>query len=851
MLKKYLIVLCVCFASFSVPLSAQEVSSCVKIYAPEDAVKRSEILSLLEIDHFYTEDGAIISEISSRKLALLQSMKYKYKILVADVAKNLEQQNKIYYKKSKELADQPQSRVAFEQPGGLIGGIIPKPSAFVVQPTFGGYYSIDQMYAAIDDLVATYPTIASKIFLGNSIEGRPIFAVKISDNVELDETDEPEILYTALQHAREAIGGSSMIFFMQYLCEQYTADPRVKDLVDNRELFLIPCANPDGYERNRRTNPNGGGGQRKNRNKNTGSDSTGAGVDLNRNYGIDWGNCAGASSGCGSNTPSGETYYGTEAFSEPESQAIRDLVLSHHFVAAMDQHCYGPYYSLPYGRPMLHSAFSTADKNFYTAIPALMGTYNGMRAGNSPESVGYEVAGGIKDWLLLGDIGTGTKGKVYGMTGEGGTGGGTTGSYASFWAPASQIVNLCKGICYQNLQLAYAAGSYVNIQDMTDIAVTSRTGSFSFKITRLGLDTAAVNISLLPIENITSGSATITSPTLVNYYDSYTGRVNYSLPTGITNGQRIRFVWKVETGGYSYSDTVVKFYNPTQLLFDNMEGSFSTNWTSTSNVTGTAGNWAFTSLAAFGGSKSMTESPSGNYSASTTRICTYKNTFNLSGTTAAYLTFWTKYRAENFRDKLQIKVSTNGSTWVALNATSTVKEPGTLDGSTLNGQPSLTGIRDLWTKQVVDLSRYKGNTSLRLRFEFTSDANTTGYKYQVDDGFYIDDVKVIKTSASISSTEATELAQRNGAITSPEEVSASIYPNPVQEAVYVKLQGGEQKNFRIRVIDAMGRTVYQYSSLPSGRLLTIDTKTWTPQFYVVEIMNDKNEVLRKEKIVKQ
>ncbi len=51
-----------------------------------------------------------------------------------------------------------------------------------------------------------------------------------------------------------------------------------------------------------------------------------------------------------------------------------------------------------------------------------------MRAGNSCESVGYEVAGGVKDWWLIGNIGTGNKGKIWGMTGEGGAGGGTGGT---------------------------------------------------------------------------------------------------------------------------------------------------------------------------------------------------------------------------------------------------------------------------------------------------------------------------------------------------------------------------------------------------------------------------------------
>jgi hypothetical protein len=87
---------------------------------------------------------------------------------------------------------------------------------------------------------------------------------------------------------------------------------------------------------------------------------------------------------------------------------------------------------------------------------------------------------------------------------------------------------------------------------------------------------------------------------------------------------------------------------------------------------------------------------------------------------------------------------------VAVAGSTTVQEPGVLDGSTINGQPSLTGIREEWTRELFDLSAYKGNTALRFRFVFTSDANTTGFTYQVDDGFYIDNVKVIKSSTTLT-----------------------------------------------------------------------------------------------------
>jgi murein tripeptide amidase MpaA len=63
-------------------------------------------------------------------------------------------------------------------------------------------------------LVATYPTIASKTSIGTTVEGRNVWVIKISDNVSSDETGEPEVLYLGLQHAREAITGASMIFYM-------------------------------------------------------------------------------------------------------------------------------------------------------------------------------------------------------------------------------------------------------------------------------------------------------------------------------------------------------------------------------------------------------------------------------------------------------------------------------------------------------------------------------------------------------------------------------------------------------------------------------------------------------------
>lgn len=766
------------FMCLAVSTHAQNKLSAVKVFVKPSSQERLDVIALLELDHFQEQNGAIEAEIGEEELAKLKASNYHYKVLVENVGARLQAINKPYFEGRRNgtlnidgtRKTSAGSRVAFEQPGGLLDNIIFTPSAFQVfttAPHLGGYYTYTQMVAAMDQLVINYPTIASKTAIGTSVQGRTIWVIKISDDVPDDDTDEPEVFFQGVQHAREAIGGSSMIFLMQYLCEAYMAnDPRIVNLVNNREIFIIPCMNPDGWEYNRSTDPNGGGGWRKNR-KIIASGPNQFGVDLNRNWNVDWAQCSGAvggtSCGSGSITTGNDTYWGTAPFSEPETQAVRNFIRSHHIVVANDQHSVGPYYSLPFGRPRLHripDSLSIMDQQWYTHIPALMGKYNGMRAGNSVQALGYEVAGGVKDWFLMGDIGTGIgsglKTKIYGMTGEGGH---RTNS-STFWPPASEIVTLCKGMTYQNLQLIYSAGSYVDIQDMSDIALSSTTGTLDFKLKRIGLLNEQVTVTAIPLANIASvGSAVMVN--LPNFYDTYNGSISYTLSGAITNGQFIRFAWKIETGGQTFYDTVTKFYNPVQLLADNMEGSFSTNWTSVSTRDSTNVNppfntititgeedWSFTTLQKFGGNRSLTESASGDYKERATRIVTYKNTLNLSDATAAYITFWTKHTAENFHDKLQVQVSTNGTTWTTVSGKTTVREPGTLEGTTINGQASLTGVKDDWVKETFNISSSIGASALRFRLVFTSDISSSFFAAE-GDGFYIDDLKIIKSTASL------------------------------------------------------------------------------------------------------
>lgn len=907
-----LIFICVCFFLFNIFSYSQEIYSKVKIIISpgNERLIKQFVFDSLDADHFNYEQNAVIMEIGEKSLARLKAGPFSYEVLVPDVVAYFRQTSRIsdFYKNDNSIAN----KSSFEKSGVKVTDFIQTPSAFT-PGSMGGYYTYSEMITKIDALVTAYPALISKINIGTTYLGNTIWGVKISDNVNTDET-EPEVLYTGLQHAREAITGTSLIFFMQYLCENYSANTDISNLVNNREIFIIPCVNVDGYLYNQTTDPSGGGLWRKNRKLNSGGSY---GVDLNRNYSIDWGCCSG-----GSAVQSDDTYWGTAAFSEPETQAIKTFVTSRNFVIGFDQHCYGSYYSLPFGIEANHTLDAT-DTKFFTFAPALIGKHNGHRAGNSIQTVGYNVAGGIKDWLFLGDIGTGSKGKIYGWTGEAGGG--------SFWAPTSSIIPLSQELCFQNIQIAYAAGSFADIQDMTDIAIAATSGNFDFQIRRIGLGNQPITVTALPIENIQTVGSPVTINSIANYHDTYSGNISFTLPAAITSGKRIRFVWKVETSGIVFYDTITKFYNPISLFNDDIEGSLSGNWSLPSGGSASS-KWGFETTSAFSGTKALSESVGGDYPTNASRWVQYKNTMDLSDATAAYLSFWVKHRAENFRDKLQIQISTNNSSWTSVHGKNTVSEDNTTNGGTLGGQPALTGIRENWTRELVDLSNYTGTgySTVYLRFLFTSDGDGGNFYKERDDGFYLDNIKMVKSTASMVTLGANFLSFTGKLLTdntvelkwaavvdlkhkyfevekssdrtsfspigkiegstfyqlidnnpfignnfyrikevdvdgkatysniinvvySPIVHSIQFYPNPVSENLNVRIKLNTSDKIIFQISDLSGRIikVMEVNAGSTTREYQIDTKQFPSNVYILKVINSKQEVVSVQKFVKQ
>jgi hypothetical protein len=257
------------------------------------------------------------------------------------------------------------------------------------------YHNYGEMTNEINAVVAANAGIANVRSIGTSYQGRQLVAIKISDNVGADEP-EPEVLFTASQHAREHLTVEMALYLLNELTSKYAADTRIQNLVNSREIWIIPNLNPDGSEYDIATGSYRS--WRKNRQPNSGS--TAIGTDLNRNWSFQWG-CCGGSSG----TFSSETYRGAAPFSAPETARVRDFVNSRviggvqQIKAGIDFHTYSELVLWPYGYTTANttSTLNATDEAAFRTLGQSMASTNNY----TPEQASdlYIADGTIDDWL--------------------------------------------------------------------------------------------------------------------------------------------------------------------------------------------------------------------------------------------------------------------------------------------------------------------------------------------------------------------------------------------------------------------------------------------------------------------
>jgi carboxypeptidase D len=99
--------------------------------------------------------------------------------------------------------------------------------------------------------------IARVKVMGQSALGTRLFVVRLTDNPDVDEHDEPEFKYVGNMHGDEVIGRELLINLIRYFCTNYDTDVGVREIIDSIDLWVMPSMNPDGYQRFERANGNG------------------------------------------------------------------------------------------------------------------------------------------------------------------------------------------------------------------------------------------------------------------------------------------------------------------------------------------------------------------------------------------------------------------------------------------------------------------------------------------------------------------------------------------------------------------------------------------------------------------
>ncbi len=784
---KYKFIIFVLFFFISINTFSQQKYHRVRIFANKQETQKIQQLGI-DLENISGKVGEFIDvEVSDKELQTISSNNFSYKILINDVSNFYKERYKTSAKKNK----------------GSLKGINYTTPAHFNYGSMGGFLTLSEVMDELDEMRATYPNlITAKFKIGNidndtTLEGRNIFAVKISDNPDTDETaTEKEVLYTSLIHAREPASMQQLIWYMWYMLENYGTNDEIKYLVDNLEMYFIPVINADSYEYNYATNPDGGGMWRKNKRDNNNNQTFSEyndGVDLNRNFGYQWGYDDSGSSPDSST----QTYRGKSAFSEPTTQIIRDFTNSHNFLLAHNHHTYSNLVIFPFGYEEIHAP----DDAFLRTSATLMASENGYTVGQGWEIL-YTVNGDADDWMYGDQV---SKPKIMAYTQE------TGGTSDGFWPVQDRIIPLCEESYLSNLYLARFATPYGELTDKTPDYI-NKTGYLEFNLKRMGLSgDGNYTVTITPDASIFANLGSPKIINLANVLDDKTDSISYTLSEDVNYGDEFTYTITVSSGAYSLSKEFTKSYYETEVIVEDPCDDLG-NWTSST--------WSVTSAQYYSESNSITDSQGSEYDNNANTSITLTNPIDLTNVENPKLSFWAKWDIENNWDYVQLFISTNnGSSWIAIATNKTNLGEGSEQP---NGEPLFDGASS-WTENTVDLSSYI-NQSVKFKFELHSDG------YVTKDGFYFDDFTIYSTLSSPSKINKLNIA------------SFKVYPNPAKNKFTIEIPNKFIAN-KIEVKNVTGKTLRTFYNIKNK--VSINTNNLSKGIYFIQLSFENQNITQK------
>ncbi len=553
---------------------------------------------------------------------------------------------------------------------------------------YGIYHNQAEAVALLDSLHAQYPQVVSARWsLGTTHEGRSIWCCRLSDNPDVDE-DEPEVLFDGMHHAREIMASEFVLMLAQDLASRYGVDEEITELLDSREIYLVPIVNPDGLAQN-----DWGGMWRKNRHLNYDGSY---GVDLNRNYPYMWG--GGGSSGI----PTDETYRGPAAGSEPETQAMMALIDAHAFVTGNSFHSFGGLTLYPWG----YTTDPAPDGAAFGQLGEWLVLYNGYVPGQ-PGAVLYPVSGGSIDWSY-GDAG---HAPIFAFSNEIG------GDADGFWPSESRRGPLFQENLWPALCLIRAAGVYLDAEDPVVVGGdgngrldAGESAGLSFTIMNRGVRDGATGVVVHlacddPYVQLGAGERSLGAVAALGSVDLAGQPVPIAVAGDCPDGRSVTVRLVVVSAEATSSATLSWAIGEPLFVFADDFESGTGGWTKDVS-------WGVTTAQSHSPLFSLSDSPLGDYDDGAATAAMIDAPLRPS-----LISFWHRYDFESGWDygRLQVRPSGSGA-WATL--------------------ASYTGTQSTWRQEKVPLGGLAGQ-EVQVRFLVESDGSVTA------DGWYLDDVEIL------------------------------------------------------------------------------------------------------------
>ena len=235
---------------------------------------------------------------------------------------------------------------------------------------FRDYNDYNEMTMILQNIADEFPEITDLFSIGQSVMGRELWVMNITDNPGINEI-EPEFKYIANMHGDEVVGRELSLNLIEWLCQNYSSDPRAMNLINNIDIFIMPSMNPDGFEIGSRYNSNG--------------------VDLNRDFPDQY------------NDPN-NSILGRQ----PETAAVMQWSWEHNFVLSANMHGGALVANYPFDGPYSGNYSATPDDDIFIHLATTYSINNSDMYGSNSFENGitngaewYAVFGGMQDWNYI------------------------------------------------------------------------------------------------------------------------------------------------------------------------------------------------------------------------------------------------------------------------------------------------------------------------------------------------------------------------------------------------------------------------------------------------------------------